>query len=280
MSSRQIVNELSDYLRPPGQGVHAVSTGKKEIEAFTKSYLPDWDPSSGWRSYLEQLETKGQTSFVAMLGIPSDCGAGIVRGAAWGPIEIRRALKSAPVFDLGDVFTIPHFIDDEMLSIGQIRASQEALYPHIDEKERNLRPVSPISIAVRVVELLTKLCPSMKLMVLGGDHTVSWAPVSALLKEKMKKLPKSELGIVHFDAHTDLTDKRLGVELCFATWAFHANELLGRDQRLIQIGLRASAKDKAYWESQLGVKQIWASEALKKSPKEFFFEMSAPPSTL
>jgi agmatinase len=54
--------------------------------------------------------------------------------------------------------------------------------------------------------------------------------------------------------------ERLGVRYCFATWAYHANELLGRGGRLIQIGVRASGRPKQHWESTLGVRQIWADE--------------------
>ena len=54
--------------------------------------------------------------------------------------------------------------------------------------------------------------------------------------------------------------ERLGVRLCFATWAYHANELLGRGGRLVQIGVRASSRPKRHWESTLGVRQFWADE--------------------
>ena len=69
------------------------------------------------------------------------------------------------------------------------------------------------------------------------------------------------LGLVQLDAHTDLLAERLGVRLCFGTWSFHANELLGRGGRLVQVGIRASRRDRAHWESTLDVRQVWADEA-------------------
>jgi agmatinase len=69
-------------------------------------------------------------------------------------------------------------------------------------------------------------------------------------------------GIVQPDAHTDLLETRLGVKHCFATWSWHANELLGRKGRLTQVGIRASGRDKAHWESTLDVKQFWAKDVL------------------
>jgi len=57
--------------------------------------------------------------------------------------------------------------------------------------------------------------------------------------------------------------ERLGVKYCFATWSYHANELFGRDGRLVQVGIRASGHDQRYWESLLGVRQFWAEECLR-----------------
>ena len=71
---------------------------------------------------------------------------------------------------------------------------------------------------------------------------------------------RPDLGVVQIDAHTDLLPERLGVKICFATWAYHANELLGRGGRLVQVGIRASSRDRAHWESTMGVRQFWAEE--------------------
>ena len=94
---------------------------------------------------------------------------------------------------------------------------------------------------------------------LGGDHSVAW-PVVAALGARTRREPWA---IVHLDAHTDLLPERLGVRICFATWAYHANELLGRGGRLVQIGVRASSRPKQHWESTLGVRQFWADEVAR-----------------
>jgi agmatinase len=90
---------------------------------------------------------------------------------------------------------------------------------------------------------------------IGGDHSVSWPVVAALARHR-----REPWGIVHPDAHTDLLPERLGVKYCFATWAFHANEALGRGGRLIQVGIRASRHPREHWEKTLDVKQLWAEE--------------------
>ena len=51
------------------------------------------------------------------------------------------------------------------------------------------------------------------------------------------------------------------MKYCFATWAWHANQLLGEDGRLVQVGIRASGRDREHWESTCNVRQYWAQEA-------------------
>jgi agmatinase len=60
--------------------------------------------------------------------------------------------------------------------------------------------------------------------------------------------------------------------MCFATWTYHANELLGRNGRVIQVGIRASGKPKEHWESTLGVRQFWADE-IRSAPQKALDEV-------
>jgi arginase family enzyme len=268
-----ILDELALYLRPPGQGIHAVSTGKAALEAQTQAYLGRrWRPEQPWREQLAGVVDAP----VAILAIPSDTGAGIVRGAARGPEAIRAGLLArfggAPVLDLGDVFCVPQLLDEAMLSDQQRARTQDALWPALPEARRRALPVSPLGMAERVRRLLLAIAPELRLLTLGGDHTVTW-PVIAPLLDGGAAGATDDLGIVHFDAHTDLLPERLGVTYCFATWAYHANAALqanaspdAASQRLIQIGIRASAKPRAHWEQTLGVRQIWADEARSLSP--------------
>ena len=84
---------------------------------------------------------------------------------------------------------------------------------------------------------------------------MAWPVVSALALRRARPF-----AIVQPDAHTDLLPDRLGVRLCFATWAYHANELIGRGGRLVQVGIRASSRTKEHWEHTLGVRQFWPRE--------------------
>jgi arginase family enzyme len=258
------LEELTLLLRPAGAGIHTVSTGRLAQEQLsTRLYgaARASEVPAAWRGHLARL---GEAK-VVIVAIPSDCGAGLVRGAAFGPQALRLGLlEAAPhllsagwpdVLDIGDVAVIPHLLHDEMVSETQKTACRAALYPGLGPALGATLPVAPLSIAERVLERVFDLNPRAKLLVLGGDHSVAWPVVSAL---KRRRAP--QLGIVQPDAHTDLLPERLGVRICFATWAFHANDLVGRGGRLVQVGVRASGRTQQHWESTLGVRQFWAAE--------------------
>src|SRR5262245_27532300 len=110
--------ELCAMLRPAGGGIHTVSTGRAEQEALQHALYAARDAREIDERWREQLARVPQAR-VAVLGIPSDCGAGLVRGAAYGPQGIRRAVlalqprfadlaRDAGVVDVGDVLTVPH----------------------------------------------------------------------------------------------------------------------------------------------------------------------------
>ena len=265
--------ELELLLRPAGGGLYAGSTGRAAQEALQRAIYGTEDVReipAAWRRALASLST----ARVAVLGVPSDCGAGLERGAAFAPRALRAAaLEARPDFrvwaerhgvvDVGDVAVVPQLLHDDMLSEAQKVASRAALYPALPVAEAAGLPVSPLSLTERVIERLFDLNPALRLFVLGGDHSVAWPVVAALARHRAEPF-----AIVQPDAHTDLLPERLGVKYCFATWAFHANELIGRDGRLVQVGVRASLRPREHWEGTLGVKQFWAREVAERGEPE------------
>ncbi len=261
--------ELALLLRPAGGGIPLVSTGKAEQLALQRSLYgasSDEDVGRRWRDDLARVPG----ARAVLLGIPSDVGAGFRRGANLAPAAIRarllaedprlgERLRDAGVVDLGDVVVVPRLLHDEMLSGQQLAATRRALYPGVDGAARDALPASPLSIAERALSLVAAANPDAKVLVLGGDHSCAWPAVKALAASR------AGLAVVQIDAHTDLLEERLGVRYCFGTWSFHANDLLGRGGRLVQVGTRASRHDRTHWESTLAVKQLWA-EDVRRDP--------------
>jgi len=263
--------ELVTLLRPAGGGLFLVSTGRAEQVELQKTIYgasSEQEVGQKWRAALAKVAA----AKVVILGVPSDVGAGFLRGANMGPQAIRQALLrqgplagadpainalSAPgVVDIGDVFVVPQLLHDDMLSLAQKQASSRALYPHVEPDIAATLPVSPLSILERALDLLFALNPKVVPIVLGGDHSCAW-PVSASLA---RARGPAGWGIVQMDAHTDLLEERLGVRYCFATWSFHASRLLERPDHMVQVGIRATRHPRSHWESKVGVRQFWADE--------------------
>ena len=256
-------------MRPAAGGVHVVSTGVAEQRALQRAIYhaeSDAEIDAQWSQTLEQLSQYR----VAVIGAPHDAGAGFTRGSNRAPEALRRALLSAPthcyhradVADVGDIRVIPHLLADEMLNATQLAACRRALY----DDETSTLPVSPLDLCARVLASLRAVNPSIVPVILGGDHSLGW-PGFWSANTHVSDALGGRLGVLQIDAHTDLLAERLGVKFCFATWAYHANDVLGRDGRLVQLGLRASAHDREHWERTLGVRQLWAREVEGRSPE-------------
>lgn len=259
--------EFPHLLRPAGGGVFLVSTGRAEqlaLQRMIYGVARDEEVTASHHAALERIAG----ARAVILGIPSDVGAGFRRGANLGPQELRRTFyaqypnagawaSEQRVVDAGDVFTVPQLLHDEMLSADQLRAARNAMYPDAPEPIRRQLPVSPLSMAECVVDRLFEMNPDLRIFALGGDHSTAWPIVSALHKRD------PDLCILQFDAHTDLLEHRMGVKYCFATWSYHANELIGRKGRLTQVGIRATRHDRGHWENTLGVRQFWADECVR-----------------
>jgi agmatinase len=257
------LDELATLLRPAGGGLYLVSTGKAEQESLQQRLYGASSPAQVQQRFRDAL-ARIPTAKGVLVGVPSDVGAGFRRGANLGPQGIRLQLldegvelASRGVIDLGDVFVVPQLLSDEMLNAEQLEASRRAVYPDVPAEVRSQLAVSPLSIERRVFELVFTLNPKAKPFVLGGDHSTALPPVQALAA-----VAPQPWGIVQPDAHTDLLETRLGIKHCFATWSWHANQLLGRKGRLTQVGIRASGRDRAHWESTLDVRQFWAKDVL------------------
>ncbi len=253
------LDRLLRLLRPAAGGIYTVSTGTKEQLALQQRIYDAPDAAAvdaRWREALSRLPD----ARLVVCAVPSDVGAGFQRGASFGAQAIRRELveqrsflySDPRVVDAGDVLVVPQLLDDEMLSVAQRARTRAALYgPGADPT----LPVSPLSMAEDALRILRTLAPRASLLVLGGDHSVGWPALAAVAAGRER-----EIGILHFDAHTDLMSERLGVRYCFATWAYHANERIGRGGRLVQVGLRVSRRSREEWERELDVRQYWMDE--------------------
>jgi agmatinase len=254
--SNRLLKKLSTCLCPPGNGVFTVNTAKERKEALHQHIYGKTE--SIHELWQESLANITSSSGVVILGVASDCGGGILRGANWGPLFLRTTLlqnhPAIDVFDIGDVRVIPHLLHDKYLNESTISNCRKALYNDCDS---NLS-VSPLTITEDVLHDFYAEFTDKGVFGIGGDHSVSYPLVKTYLQAKKKQGIKA--AVIHFDAHTDLLVERLGIDLCFGSWCTHILDDLPKPSSLIQIGIRASGKPKEHWENTFGVTQHWASE--------------------
>lgn len=254
------LERVKQSLCPPGNGVFTVNTAKERKEQLHQSlYGQTNDIENLWADSLDKLAAGSKA---VMLGVASDCGGGILRGANWGPLFVRSTLlKNHPElshFDLGDVRVIPHLLHDKYLNDQTIANCRKALY----QNEASDLAVSPLTITEDVLHDFYATYPEKGVFGIGGDHSISYALTKPYLQAK--KAQGKRAAIIHFDAHTDLLVERLGIDLCFGSWCTHILEDLNDPSHLIQIGIRSSGKPKVHWEGTFGVKQHWAHEVLER----------------
>lgn len=250
------IEKVKKYLVPPGQGVHTVHTASEFKEQLYALYYQTQDAAKAqslWEKSLANLSPLTPIVF----GICSDCGGGIQRGANWGPLFLRSELSkttSSKYFDIGDVKVIPHLLHDKYLNDKTMANCRKALY----HDEASDLPVSPLSMVEHFCESLWQADVNYQLLSLGGDHSVSYPLVKHWLKSRNAHNIKA--AVIHFDAHTDLLDERLGVDICFGSWAYHILPYLANPSHLVQLGIRSSGKPKEFWQKQLGVRQYWPAD--------------------
>jgi len=253
-------NKLEQLLCPPGNGVYTVHTAKENKDKLhLKLFGTTENIEDKWKSSLKEINED-----VLLLGVCSDTGGGILRGANWGPLFLRETLLDLPhklkFKDIGDVRVVPHLLHDKYLNDETITNVRRALYNDEDSK----LPVSSLSITEEVCDAIYKELPDKKIFGIGGDHSCSYPLVKSYLKAKKDKGIKTAL--IHFDAHTDLLVERLGIDICFGSWTTHVLKYLPDPSQCYQIGIRATGKSKEHWESTFGVKQFWAKYVKEVGP--------------
>lgn len=258
--------ELLQTLLAP-QGILTVTTGSGEIADFLRMRYGSDAPAAVRARWLAEFDRLADARAV-IVGVPCDVGAGFERGSFKGPLGIRTALlaeqlyphlSAAGVVDLGDVRVNPQLLDDSYYSGALLDSVRRARGVGADV------PVSPLTALRAALDAIARLNPSARVLLLGGDHSLSRVPVEALVG---RGNPAADLGVLDFDAHTDLLDLRDGVPYNFATWAHHANDAIGRGGRLVQVGVRVSGQPRAHWESTLQLRQMRMDEIVGRPHAE------------
>jgi len=194
----------------------AASVRDRTISLFRRGRFSDAMPNSTFIGvpFLEDIRNLGGQD-VAFVGAPLDAGTTYRSGTRFGPLAVRGASvlggsynpgrgvelhEMLTMVDVGDIQVIPANIEKSFDQIAQAVA-----FIH----ERGIFPV-----------------------VIGGDHSIGYPDVRGLAP-----YVDGNIGIIHFDRHSDLTEFTLD-ERMHASPFFHATNIPNAPAtNLVQIGI-------------------------------------------
>lgn len=167
---------------------------------------------------------------IALIGIAYDEKSSFLRGPAEAPAAIRRALDSESANSwTEDGLDVQTLLED----CGDLRGFGKD-------------PVAEIEAFVsRSVEEFPQV------LVLGGDHSISFPSVQAVAKKH------GPLTVLHFDAHPDLYDEFEGDRFSHACPFARIMES-GAARRLVQVGIRTATAHQREQAKKFGVEVIEA----------------------
>ena len=176
---------------------------------------PQIDVFMGCDAAFDQAET-------VLFGAPFDSTTSNRPGTRFGPSALRRESYG---LELYSPYQDRDLSDRSVLDSGDIEL-----------------PMGSSALALEAIQARTAeiLAAGKRPFLLGGEHLVTLGAFRAVYE----KFP--EVYILHFDAHTDLRQEYLGVELSHACVIRRCWDLTG-DGRIFQFGIRSGDRSEWLW---------------------------------
>jgi agmatinase len=181
---------------------------------------------------------------VGVLGIPFDANSSFRRGPARAPAAIRRALDS----ESGNTYSergVRVWPSEFVVDHGDLRVPQRA----------GVR--APLDVIQRGVTRALATTP--RLLLLGGDHAISYPVVRALAQRW------GRLSLLQFDAHPDMYPEYEGNRYSHASPMARILEE-GLVERLVQVGIRSVSPAQTAIARKYGV-EVHPAYDLAKLPR-------------
>ncbi len=174
-------------------------------------------------------------SKIAIISVPYEHTVSYGGGTAHGPAAIIDASSQVEFYD--DEFDKEVVFEQGIVSFDPLALA--------GKKDKAVLDI----IESAVTEMLDK---NKFVITLGGEHTISSAPIAAYFK----KFPN--MSVLHFDAHSDLRDTYDDSKYSHACIMARVVEFLD-PKKLTQVGIRAQCKEEAEFIKENGVNTFYAS---------------------
>lgn len=184
---------------------------------------------------LEQKYSSFESSAIAIVSAPYEKTVSYGGGTIEGPKGILAASAYVEFYD--DEFKSELCFEKGICTIEPIKFGKKDGKQALDLIEKQV----------------TDLLNAGKFVVtLGGEHTISTAPILA----HYKKYP--QMSVLHFDAHSDLRDSYQGSKYSHASFMARVTEVMS-PKNITQVGIRALCKEEAEFIKKNDVKTFFAS---------------------
>jgi len=161
---------------------------------------------------------------INILGIPYDGTASYRAGARFGPNAIREASINLETYS-------PYMDKD----LSELKLNDMGNLPFAVSFNR-LKDIFE-----KITENLDLIKDNIKILTLGGEHSISYFPLQLYLSQY------PELLIIHLDAHADLRDGYLGHHYSHASVIRRALDHFDPGHQLVQYGIRSGTQDEFIW---------------------------------
>lgn len=175
-----------------------------------------------------------------IIGVPFDSTSSYGPGSRFGPTTVREASYSFEKYNItfkSNLDTVFYDFGNINVIYGNCKETIKILEDTIsDLVEHNIKPIT-----------------------IGGEHSVSLAPIKAL----SKKYNIEDMIIIHLDAHMDIIDEYQGEKCSHATIMKRVYDL--KPKEIIEIGIRsASLEEKEFVDRTENVTIFTANDTKEK----------------
>ncbi|KZX17342.1 agmatinase [Methanobrevibacter filiformis] len=173
-----------------------------------------------------------------IIGVPFDSTTSYHSGARLGPITIREASFGFEKYNFG--------FEKELNTLFYDFGDLEVIHGNCEK-------------TLKILEDATNELLSMNIhpIIIGGEHSISYAPVNVLSQE----YGAGEITIIHFDAHMDMINEYQGEKYSHATVMRRIHDI--SPKKIIQIGIRSSSKEEIDFVSKTDNIESFSSKTVK-----------------
>lgn len=193
---------------------------------------PKLRPSScgPYDSFQESTELKNNA--LHLIGFEFDGTACFRKGTKEGPDAIRKVSTG--------IETYSPYLDRDMEEI-QVELFDLGNLPVGETEDENQNWQQATDAFFNLVEGKDLLKDNIKIVTLGGEHSISYAPIVSHLRAY------EDLALIHLDAHADLRDGYEGYHYSHASIIRRSLDHMTDKNLLIQYGIRSGTKEEYDW---------------------------------